>query len=319
MNPGVLFDGLLAGVMLWLAWASLSGRDLFRGIVLFIAFGLVLALVWVRLGAPDVGLAEAAIGAGLTGALLLATWGRLPPVENADADETPESAMAYPKKLNQPGPLLYLMTSAALVVVTIAIGAVLLAPELSPGLAEQVDRELARSGADNPVTAVLLNFRGYDTLLEIAVLTAVLVGVWALGPAPATAETRPSPVLLGLNATLLPLVLLICAYLLWVGKADPGGAFQAGAVLAAAGILLILSGGRPRIPLSLKPMRLAAVFGLAVFIAVGLFVMLPGGFFLQYPVDMAGTLILIVELAATLSIAVILAGLFIGGRPEDEA
>jgi multisubunit Na+/H+ antiporter MnhB subunit len=32
------------------------------------------------------------------------------------------------------------------------------------------------------VTAVLLNFRGYDTLLEIAVLTVALVGVWALGP-----------------------------------------------------------------------------------------------------------------------------------------
>ncbi len=319
MNPGMLFDGLLAAVLLWLAWASLSGRDLFRGIVLFIAFGLVLAVVWVRLGAPDVGLAEAAIGAGLTGALLLATWGRLPPIENTDDGESPEATGAYPERLNQPGPLLYLMISSALVVVTIAIGAVMLAPELVPRLAEHVDRELARSGAENPVTAVLLNFRGYDTLLEIAVLTTVLVGVWALGPAPRIAETRPSPVLLGLNATLLPLVLLICAYLLWVGKADPGGAFQAGAVLAAAGILLILSGGRPRIPLSLRPMRLAAVFGLSVFIAVGLFAMLPGGYFLQYPVDLAGALILIVELAATISIAVILAGLFIGGRPEDES
>ena len=60
-----------------LAWAALSSRDLFRAIVLFIAFGLVLSMAWARLGAPDVALAEAAIGAGLTGALLLATWGRL--------------------------------------------------------------------------------------------------------------------------------------------------------------------------------------------------------------------------------------------------
>lgn len=78
VNVGLLFDATLVLILLWLAWAALASRDLFRGIVLFIAFGLVLAMAWARLGAPDVALAEAAIGAGLTGALLLATWGRLP-------------------------------------------------------------------------------------------------------------------------------------------------------------------------------------------------------------------------------------------------
>lgn len=78
MNIGLLLDALLVAILLWLAWAALSSRDLFRGIVLFIAFGLVLSMVWARLDAPDVALAEAAIGAGLAGALFLATWGRLP-------------------------------------------------------------------------------------------------------------------------------------------------------------------------------------------------------------------------------------------------
>ncbi|NGP52691.1 DUF4040 domain-containing protein [Thioalkalivibrio sp. XN8] len=78
MNPGLLFDAVLVTVLLWVAWAALASRDLFRGIVLFIAFGLVLSMGWVRLGAPDVALAEAAIGAGIAGALLLATWARLP-------------------------------------------------------------------------------------------------------------------------------------------------------------------------------------------------------------------------------------------------
>jgi uncharacterized MnhB-related membrane protein len=40
-------------------------------VILFVVFGLLLALVWARLGAVDVALAEAAIGAGLSGALLL--------------------------------------------------------------------------------------------------------------------------------------------------------------------------------------------------------------------------------------------------------
>ena len=86
MSAGLLLDALLVLILLWLAWAALSGRDLFRGIVLFIAFGLVLAMCWVRLGAPDVALAEAAIGAGITGALLLATWGRLPGKDHKPGD-----------------------------------------------------------------------------------------------------------------------------------------------------------------------------------------------------------------------------------------
>ncbi len=70
-------DGLLAATLLWLAFRALAGPDLFRAVVLFIAFGLVLSLVWVRLDAPDIALAEAAIGAGLTGALLLSALARL--------------------------------------------------------------------------------------------------------------------------------------------------------------------------------------------------------------------------------------------------
>jgi uncharacterized MnhB-related membrane protein len=66
-----MFDGLLMLTLLWLAWRALKSPDLFKVIILFIAFGLVMALAWVRLQAPDIALAEAAIGAGLTGALLL--------------------------------------------------------------------------------------------------------------------------------------------------------------------------------------------------------------------------------------------------------
>lgn len=88
-----VFDLLLVMGLLWLAWQALFGIEvgrksgeeagketsegLFRAIVLFIAFGLLMSLAWVRLGAPDVALAEASIGAGLTGALLLSSLARL--------------------------------------------------------------------------------------------------------------------------------------------------------------------------------------------------------------------------------------------------
>jgi uncharacterized MnhB-related membrane protein len=75
---GWAIDGLLALLLLWLAARALSSPGLLEAVVLFVGFGLTLALVWVRLDAPDIALAEAAIGAGLTGALLLTALARLP-------------------------------------------------------------------------------------------------------------------------------------------------------------------------------------------------------------------------------------------------
>jgi len=69
--PGLAIDLVLAGALVGMAVAVLRARDLFLAVMLFIAWGLLLAIAWVRLAAPDVALAEAALGAGLTGALLL--------------------------------------------------------------------------------------------------------------------------------------------------------------------------------------------------------------------------------------------------------
>lgn len=74
---GIAFDFLLALALLWSALRAMTVSDLFRAVVLFIVFGLLMALAWVRLDAPDIALAEAAIGAGLAGALLLDTVGHL--------------------------------------------------------------------------------------------------------------------------------------------------------------------------------------------------------------------------------------------------
>ena len=74
---GIVFDGLLALGLLVLAWSLLRSPDLFKAIVLFVGFGLIMSLAWVRLKAVDIALAEAAIGAGLTGALFLSALSRI--------------------------------------------------------------------------------------------------------------------------------------------------------------------------------------------------------------------------------------------------
>lgn len=74
------FDLLLALALLWSAWRALATPNLARAVVMFIVFGLLMALAWARLDAPDIAIAEAAIGAGLTGALLLDALGALNPI-----------------------------------------------------------------------------------------------------------------------------------------------------------------------------------------------------------------------------------------------
>ena len=73
----LLLDATLCALVLGIALATVLGRGLFRAVVFFITHGLILSVAWVRLDAVDVALAEAAIGGGLTGVLLLTAYGRL--------------------------------------------------------------------------------------------------------------------------------------------------------------------------------------------------------------------------------------------------
>ncbi|WP_302138519.1 hydrogenase subunit MbhD domain-containing protein [Halomonas alkalicola] len=304
---GLVFglDLMLVAGLAWLAWQALFGRHRFAAVVHFMAFGLVMALVWVRLDALDIALAEAAIGAGVTGALLLAALGRLP----AAAGHAPAWRAAQ-----RP---LVLLSLATTLLVTLALAWV--AWQLPrPGLAGPVSEVLSESGVENAVTAVLLNLRAWDTLLEIAVMLAAVCLVWSLGPAltpyaPATAL----PGLPALTRLLHPLFLLVPAYLLWRGSHAPGGAFPAGAVLGAGGVLLVLADAVPWMhePRSQPLLRLQLAAGVLLFLAVGLVGLLVTGTFLAIPAGVAGQVILAVEVAAALSIALMLMAFYLFGEP----
>ena len=194
--------------------------------------------------------------------------------------------------------------------------AVLSLPSQAAGLSASVAENIDASGVSNPVTAVLLNFRGYDTLLELGVLLIALLGVWSLSPLQEHGYTRPGAVLDMLTRLLVPLLILVSGYLLWAGAHAPGGAFQAGSVLAAAGVLMVLTGWCLGYRFTRLPLRFALVSGLGVFVIAGLIMMCFSEHFLEYPSPFAGAFILFIEAAATVSIGTSLAALFIGSRPQ---
>ncbi|MFT6977560.1 MAG: energy-converting hydrogenase B subunit D [Shewanella psychromarinicola] len=96
MNLMTIFDALLILSILTLGWMSIFSISLFRCIVFFVCLGLLATIVWGQLGAFDVAIAEAAIGAGITGALLLAAWNRIRPRHKKEVDPGPASAKINP-------------------------------------------------------------------------------------------------------------------------------------------------------------------------------------------------------------------------------
>jgi multisubunit Na+/H+ antiporter MnhB subunit len=210
--------------------------------------------------------------------------------------------------------LLLAVLLALLAVVLTAAYALALDAGAAPRLADLALQRLPLTGVDNPVTAVLLNYRAYDTLMELAVLLAALLGIWSLGPANPGFQ-RSGAVLAGMVSWVVPLLIVTGGYMLWVGGYAPGGAFQAGALLGAAGVIVRLAGD-PRAGLPAEAaQRWLLVLGVLVFTLVGLGLMLFGPGFLTYPPKLAKWLILLIESAATVAIGVALAAAYVGGRP----
>lgn len=211
-----------------------------------------------------------------------------------------------------------LLTTLLCAVLGATIALAVLAPGSgSRGLTQESLDALAASGVSNPVTAVLLNYRGYDTLLEIAVLLLAVVTVWGLRVAPARGDRGETdrPLLASLVRLVAPVAVTVAGYFLWIGSFAPGGAFQAGAVLGGLGVLALLAGLVRVATLDVAAVRVALAFGLLVFVAASTAAMVRTGGLLAYPPGEGGTWILLIEAAATVSIGATLAALFLGGRP----
>jgi multicomponent K+:H+ antiporter subunit A len=113
-------------------------------------------------------------------------------------------------------------------------------------------------GGTNAVNVILVDFRGYDTFGEITVLAIAGVGVLALldglrarRPA-ADPDGRPwsyaavPPMLRHSAQTILPLALVVSAYIFWRGHNLPGGGFIAALVTAVALVLQYMALGQPQ-------------------------------------------------------------------------
>jgi uncharacterized MnhB-related membrane protein len=302
--------GIVALLIIIGAWMIMA-RDAVVAVIIFVVFGLLMAIAWVRLSAVDVALTEAAIGSGITGMLLLSAAARLRQIEIT---------------VERPTLPVCLFAGALCAVISAGLAAVvLLQPEVGPTLAPAAMAHLADTGLGNPVAGVLFAYRALDTLLEKVVLLLALLGVWSLAPdrlwggAPALdAYMPPNDILVFFAQVLPPIGIVFAVYMTWTGATNPGGAFQGGTVLAVMWLLVMMAGVVHAPSISSVRLRWLLVAGPVLFLAVGLAGFVWAAGFLAYPLGYAKALIVIVEFALALSIGVTL-GLLTAGPPERMA
>lgn len=68
-----VFDIVLLLLLVAVALAVARIKDLLAATIVFSAYSLILCLLWVHRGSPDVAMTEAAVGAGITTVIFLVT------------------------------------------------------------------------------------------------------------------------------------------------------------------------------------------------------------------------------------------------------
>ena len=148
----------------------------------------------------------------------------------------------------------------------------------------------------NVVTAVLADYRGFDTMFETGVVFVAVIGIMAIlrreGSPKKGAKSRkrpphqpPDPAITGVATRfIVPFMQIFGLYVIAHGHYSPGGGFQGGVILGASIILMAMTG---ELKSALDRMSedwfiIMVGLGFLIFAGVGLACMFYGGNFLDY-------------------------------------
>lgn len=100
-----------------------------------------------------------------------------------------------------------------------------------------------QEGVANAVTSVVVYFRGFDTLGEIAVLFIASLGIGLMlsGNEKCEIKAQSNVMLQSASKFLFPIITLYGIYVMSYGHLSPGGGFQGGVIIASGVLLLLIS------------------------------------------------------------------------------
>ncbi|WP_127469894.1 monovalent cation/H+ antiporter subunit A [Thiomicrorhabdus aquaedulcis] len=233
--------------------------------------GLVISLGFVKFSAPDLALTQLSVEVVTIILLLLALY-FLP-------QSTPSETSRF--RLGRDA-LIALASGVSASLLTLAV----LSRDFAPISEFFIQNSVPGGGGTNVVNVILVDFRGTDTLGEIAVLALAGLGIYALLqgmklPAPThntqgiawNTDHHPA-IMKTLTRLLLPLMILVAVFIFLRGHNLPGGGFIAGLIAAVALIVQYLANGIAWTNERLKVgMQTAIGVGLLIATATGLVAM----------------------------------------------
>lgn len=281
-------DLIVLALLIPCALAAIALKDMMSAAITFGTYSFLMCLLWTEMGAVDVAFTEAAVGAGVSTVLFIAA--------------VHQSRRRVAKR--KVGRIFYKvlgLTAAG------AIGMVLLwggsdfpewagpniptSQHLSPYF---ITKTLEDTAVPNIVTAVLADYRGFDTLFETAVIFVAGMAVAMVlrrrcrnqACPDENSAARQSPIIQTICRLLAPFMQLFAMYVVAHGHHSPGGGFQGGVILGASFILLALAYDLDHLlkRLSEKWMLLWANFGVLLYAGIGALALLLGANFLDYSV-----------------------------------
>lgn len=254
-----------AGLMLGSVLTVVFHRQRMTSMILLGVVGLLVSLGFVKLSAPDLALTQLSVEIVTVVLIMLALF-FLP-------QRTPPTSTRWRQIRDA---MLALGIGFGATLLTLAV----LTRDLLPISGYFLENSVPGGGGTNVVNVILVDFRGFDTLGEIVVLSLAGIGVFtmlqkiSLHASPTDREGRPwnqhpdSLIFQSVARLLFPLMLLFAAFVFLRGHNLPGGGFIAGLVASLAIVLQYLANGiawtssRIRVDMHL-------VIGLGLFFAIG--------------------------------------------------
>ncbi len=169
-------------------------------------------------------------------------------------------------------------------------------------------------GSANLVTAIVVGFRGFDTLGEVTVLFISALGVafifGGVKQKRLDLNFKPNFMLRVGSNILFGIILVTSIYIIFHGHLTPGGGFPGGAIIASAVLLLYLADDRFRS--NVKGFKILEGVAGSVFVVIGLLGLVLATAFLQnfLPVGTVGNLVS----AGIIPVIYVLIGLKVGSE-----
>lgn len=313
--------GLISIIILFAAIIVLfllRAKNVIDVIVLNAVFSVLTVMMYLVLDAPDVGMTEAVVGV-ITSVFAILT---IRVLYNKDSlrDLRSSAPLALSSKMTRGVDSYNFEESFQLLIflgLLFCAGIFIYAAQDLPqfGYANFDQYYLTNTGKDigiaSTVTAILADYRAYDTLLETMVIFIGGISILFVSEGSLNYKAESQDQLIGvMTKCILPIIILFSLYIQMHGEVSPGGGFQAGAMFGLS--LILYSLGYDNKFFSVEKLKNYAVIGISIYLFTGLICVLLDTEFLNYKLLLENKLfaqqlgIILVELGVGITVSAIM-------------